>query len=400
MRRPREQGGNKPRVVIAGGGVAGLEAMLALRDLAGDLAEVEMHVPRREFLYRPLAVGEPFGAGRVLEFDLQDLAERAGAGFSLGSVLAVDADRRHVVTHDGAEAPYDFLLLAPGVRMLWAVPGAVTFWGVADEGGMADVMRNLLEGKLRRVAFTMPSGPSWPFPAYELALLAAARLERAGVEGAELMVVTPEDEPLGLFGVQAGHQVGELLAERGIRVVAGAHPVKFERGRLEIAPGEPIEVDAVVSTPRLEGRRVAGVPHDAAGFIGTDEHGGVIGMEHVYACGDVTAFPVKQGGLAAQQADAAAEAIASELGADVEPKPFDPILRGTLWTGEEPKFLYGKLSGGHGETSVLADHAVWEHEGKIVGRYLAPFLDSIPGAERPASQSGVEGETPTVESRS
>ncbi len=218
--------------------------------------------------------------------------------------------------------------------MLWAVPGAVTFWGVADEGGVADVMRGLLEGKLRRVAFTMPSGPSWPFPAYELALLAAAQLERAGVEGAELTVVTPEDEPLGLFGVRAGHQVGELLAERGIRVVAGAHPVKFDRGRLEIAPGEPIEFDAVVCTPRLEGRRVAGVPHDAAGFIGTDEHGGVIGMDRVYACGDVTAFPVKQGGIAAQQADVAAAAIAAELGADVEPEPFDPILRGTLWTGE------------------------------------------------------------------
>ncbi len=130
------------------------------------------------------------------------------------------------------------------------------------------------------------------------------------------------------------------------------------------------------------------MPHDSAGFVGTDEHCRVIGMERVYACGDVTAFPVKQGGIAAQQADVAAEAIAAELGAPVEPEPFDPILRGTLWTGGKPKFLYGRLSGGHGETSVLADHAVWENEGKIVGRYLAPFLDSVPGVERPASQSG------------
>ncbi len=399
MKRSNEQVGDRPRVVIAGGGVAGLEAMLALRELAGDLAEIELHAPRREFSYRPLAVGEPFGVGRVVNFDLRELAERAGAAFSLGSVLAVDGDRRHVVTHDGVEVPYDFLLLAPGVRMLWAVPGTVAFWGVADEGAVAEVMQDLVAGKLSRVAFTMPSGPSWPFPAYELALLAATELERAGVEDAELIVVTPEDEPLGLFGLRAGQQVGELLSKRGIRVVAGTHPVRFERGRLEVAPGEPIEVDAVISAPRLEGRRVAGVPHDPDGFIGTDEHGGVIGMERVYACGDVTAFPVKQGGIAAQQADAAAEAIAAELGADVKPEPFDPILRGTLWTGEKPKFLYGKLSGGHGETSVLADHAVWEHEGKIVGKYLAPFLDAIPGAEKPASQSGIRSEAPGVESR-
>ncbi len=237
MSRSREQPARRPRVLIAGGGVAGLEAMLALRDMAGELVEVELHAPRREFSYRPLAVGEPFGAGRVVKFDLEDLAERAGAGFSLGSVLAVDGDRRHVVTHDGAERAYDFLLLCPGVRMLWAVPGTVTFWGVADEGAVADVMKDLLDRKLRSVAFTMPSGPSWPFPAYELALLAAAELQRAGVGDAELTVVTPEEEPLRLFGLRAGQQVGELLAERGIEVITGVHPVRFDRGRLEVAPG-------------------------------------------------------------------------------------------------------------------------------------------------------------------
>ncbi len=300
----------------------------------------------------------------------------------------MDGDRRHVVTRDGAEVPYDFLLLAPGVRMLWAVPGAVTFWGVADEGGVAEVVRRLRSGELRKVIFTMPAGCNWPFPAYELALLAASELAKAGVEGAELTIVTPEDEPLQLFGLRAGHQVGRLLAEHGIEVVAGAHPVKFDRGLLQVAPGEPIEADAVVSTPRLEGRRIAGVPHDPAGFVRVDEHCRVIGMERVYAAGDVTAFPVKQGGIATQEADAAAEAIAAELGADVEPRPFDPILRGTLWTGERPQFLYGRLTGGHGETSILSDHAMWEHEGKIVGRHLAPFLASIPGVERPASQSG------------
>ena len=371
-------------MVIAGGGVAGLEAMLALRGRA----EVEMHAPRREFAYRPLAVGEPFGTGRVLTFDLVDLAERAGASFRLDSVIAVDGDRRHVVTRDGHEVPYDYLLLAHGVRMLWAVPGAVTFWGVPDEGGVADVVRGLREGELRSAVFTMPGGASWPLPTYELALLAEASLSRAGVTGVELKVVTPEDAPLQLFGVRAGKQVAGLLAERGIEVIAGAHPVKFDRGRLHIAPGEPIETDAVVSAPRLEGRRIAGVPHDPDGFVPIDEHCRVMGMDGVFAAGDVTAFPVKQGGIATQQADVAAEAIAAAIGVPAEPRPFDPILRGTLWTGEGPRYLYGKLTGGHGETSELSDHARWEHEGKIVGEHLAPFLDSIPGAERPGSQTG------------
>lgn len=42
---------------------------------------------------------------------------------------------------------------------------------------------------------------------------------------------------------------------------------------------------------RLEGRRAAGVPHDADGSIGVDEHGRAIGLERVFAAGDVTVFP-------------------------------------------------------------------------------------------------------------
>ncbi len=391
----RSQRSSKPKVLIVGGGVAGLEGMLALRDLAGDIAEVELLAPRRNFSYRPMAVGEPFGAGRVIDFDLEDLAIRAGGSFRLGSAIALDADRCCVVIRDGSEIPYDYLLLAPGTRMLWAVPGAITFWGVADEGGVAEVMRGLREGELRRVVFTRPGGASWPLPAYELALLAEAELTKAGKrDGATLAILTPEDRPLGMFGLRASEQLVELLGDRGIEVTCRAHPVKFDGGHLQIAPGGSIEADAVISSPRIEGRRIAGVPHDRSGFIPVDDQGRVPGAERVFAAGDVTSFPVKQGGIAAQQADAVAETIAAELGAELEPCPFDPVLRAALWTGERPVYLYGQLTGGHGDTSTLSEHAAWEHEGKIVGRRLAPFLDSIPDAEKPEAQSG---QTPAIQ---
>jgi sulfide:quinone oxidoreductase len=376
-----------------------LEAMVALRDLVGERAEVELIAPRLEFAYRPLAVGEPFGAGRVINFDLDQLAERAGASFRLASVIAIDAQRRRVITHDGREVPYQYLLLAPGTRMLWTVPGAVTFWGVADEGGVSEVVGRLKEEILHRVIFTKPSGVGWSLPIYELALLAEAELIRAGVRAAAatLTVVTPEDRPLGLFGVRASEQVEALLAERGIELITATHPVKFDGTRLQVAPGGPIEADAVISTPRIEGRTIAGVPSDQSGFIAVDEHGRVRGMQDAFAAGDVTAFPVKQGGIAAQQAEVAAEAIAAELGSSVRPRPFEPVLRATLWTGEKPRYLYGKLMPGSGDTSLFSDHAPWEHEGKIVGHYLAPFLSSIPGAERPESQAGNPRPTPAVE---
>jgi sulfide:quinone oxidoreductase len=375
-------------VLVVGGGVAGLEAVLALREMAGESLAIQLHAPRREFVYRPLAVGEPFGAGRVLDFDLEQLAALAGVDFHLGSVLAVDADRRRILMRDGEGVRFDYLVVAPGVRRLWAVPGATTFWGGADEGGVAEVVRELRAGELRRVVFTMPSS-SWPFPAYELAMLTSLELRRAGAEGTELTIVTPEDAPLRLFGSRASETVAAILAERGIRVVPETYPVRFDDGLLHVAPGAPIEADAVISSPRLEGRRIAGVPRDEHGFIPIDGHGRVLGAQRVFAAGDATTFPVKQGGIAAQQADLVAATIVAELEGREEPRPFDPVLRGTLWTGERPRFLYCRLTGGHGETSIVSDEALWEHEAKIVGEHLAPFLDSVPGAERPGAQTGM-----------
>ena len=144
----------------------------------------------------------------------------------------------------------------------------------------------------------------------------------------------------------------------------------------------------MISIPGLEGRQIGGIPTDTSGFVPVDDFARVAGLKRVYAAGDVTAFPVKQGGIATQQADAAAEAIAADLGVDLAPRPFDPVLRATLWTGEKSQYLYAKLAGGSGETSTFSDHALWEHEGKIAGHYLAPFLNSMPGAPHPGSQPG------------
>lgn len=377
-----------PKILIVGGGVGSLEAALALRNLAGDKAQVEVCAGRGDFVYRPFAVGEPYGASRVLRYDLERLLGQVGAEFRLENVGWVDTALRCAHTHDGTEIPYDYLIVACGARLLWSVPGATTFWGVADEGETQEVVGRLREGRLRHLVFTMPGGHGWALPAYELALLAASELERAGITGTKLTIVTPEDGPLQIFGRRASEQVGALLAEHGIEVVTGTHPVKYEHGALAIVPGEEVEADAVVSLPRIEGRRIEGLPYDASGFIPIDDHARIVGVADAFAVGDVTNFPVKQGGIATQQADAAAEAIAAELGCDVEANPLDPVLRGVLWTGAKPRYLFGWLGGGHGETSIASERPPWpiDNPSKLIGRFLTPYLAGLSSA--PASAAG------------
>jgi sulfide:quinone oxidoreductase len=138
-----------------------------------------------------------------------------------------------------------------------------------------------------------------------------------------------------------------------------------------------IAADAVVAGPRLSGPQLGGIPRNRNGFVPTDLLGRVRGAPDVYAAGDLTAFPIKQGGIAAQQADAAAEAIAAAAGAGVEPKPFQPVLRAVLVTGDRPTYLQVELRGGHGEASKASVDPLWWQPGKIIGRRLAPFLDAL-----------------------
>jgi sulfide:quinone oxidoreductase len=367
------------RVLIVGGGVAGLEAALALEDLTGSKAEVELCASREDFVYRPFAVGEPYGASRVLRYSLPRLLERCGTAFRPENVVAVDAEKQIVTSHDGNEIPYDYLLLACGSRLLASIPGATTFWGVADEGEVGEVVSRLRQGRLRRLIFTLPGGNGWALPAYELALLAATELSRFGIASTRLTVVTPEDGPLQIFGRRASEQVAELLEQQGVEVIPRAHPVSFENGVLTIVPGDSLEADAVISLPRLEGRHLDGIPYDPSGFVPVDDHSRVQGLASVFAAGDVTAFPVKQGGIATQQADVAAEAIAADLGCEVEAKRLDPVLRGVLWTGAKPRYLFGWLGGGHGETSIASERPPWpiDNPSKLIGRYLTPFLAGL-----------------------
>ncbi|MDQ2896621.1 MAG: hypothetical protein M3Y09_13420 [Actinomycetota bacterium] len=99
----------------------------------------------------------------------------------------------------------------------------------------------------------------------------------------------------------------------------------------------------------------------------------------MFAAGDATTFPIKQGGLAAQQADAVAEMIAASVGVKIDPQPFHPILRGVLLTGGAARYLRADISGAAGDDSTISEEALWWPPDKLAGRYLAPYLSSQVG---------------------
>jgi sulfide:quinone oxidoreductase len=388
-------------VVIAGAGVAGLEALLGLHDLAGDHVHVTLVDPADNFLLRPMTVAVPFSVGHATRYPLADLLHRTGAQHVRSAVASVDPAAHVVITTDGEQLPYDALVLALGADARPPSDRALTF-DPQNPDQLSGLLRDAEEGYAKRIAIVIPPEPHWTLPAYELALLLARDVHGMGMDDVELTLVTPEERPLALFGTAASAAVEADLAASGIRVEAG--------GYAELRPGHPttvllrpsgrtFDVDRVLTLPGIRPREIAGMPRGREGFLDVDEHSRVNGVADVYAAGDGTSFPVKHGGIATQQADAAVHHIAARAGAPVPATPFVGVLHGRLITGSQERWMRRAMTGAPADGEV-AEHALWWPPGKVAGRWLAPYLaeidDAAAGFAHPpgAPHDGVEVAAP------
>ena len=242
------------RVLVAGGGVAGLEALLALTDMAADRVDVTLLCPQEDFVYRPLAVAEPFSMGRVHRYPLKKLTRDLGVRFVRGALDRVDADERLVTTVEGEPLGFEALLVATGAKAEVALEQALTWWPEGDPDAFGGLLRDLEQGYVRKVAFVVPPQVAWPLPAYELALMTAREVRSMGIDDAELTIVTPEDAPLGIFGKQAAEAVAAELAAAGVgdrdgRLRPGPHR-RAARDPAGCAPGRGRERRGAASCDR------------------------------------------------------------------------------------------------------------------------------------------------------
>jgi len=367
---------SRARVAIAGGGVAALEAALALRALAGDRVRLTLISPNATFFYRPAATVETVRGGPAHAYDLRAIAADLGAAYHQAGLEAVAPQQHWVRLANGARLAYDALILALGARARAGVPGALTFRDQRDVPQYRRVLSDVLTGRIGRLVLAVPSRDSWPLPAYELALLTAARAAQEEV-GVEIALVTPEPAPLGVFGSKASRVVGDLLAERRVRFVGASIPHSVRRdGSLNIQFDGAIEADRVVAVPELRGQRITGVPANWSGFVPTDAVGRVTDVTDVYAAGDMTTFPVRQGGIAAQQADRIAHTIAAGLGAPVKELREARVLLARLLDGDSGLVLRTELDEFGQPTKATIEHYEPRRDAapKVFARYLTPYL--------------------------
>ncbi|GAB3430870.1 NAD(P)/FAD-dependent oxidoreductase [Flindersiella endophytica] len=317
----------RPKVLILGGGFAGLETAFTLRHRYGVDADITLVSDHDRFLYQPGLVEIPFGgAERRLYVPIRRPLLRRDITFLQGRVSQVDPALDRVSLVDGTRLPFDFLVIATGATTSpEELPGLGDFAATIDSPARVRELgwrlRTLAawadQGQRRRVLFLVPPGRTDSGPVYETALRADTFLRKRDVrDRVELHLATWE--PALLSGDEPG------VRELAVREL-GSHGISFSRHRIagkvighcvEFEDGSNQEYDLLVSYPPVAPAVVyPALPADARGFVRTDPVSRqVVHHPGIYAPGDAGDSPVRQALPALAQAGVVADGIAAQLG--------------------------------------------------------------------------------------
>ena len=376
------------RLVVIGSGVAAIEAVLALDALARQYVEVTLLSPTGALSLAARLPERALWAEDAPRHDVCRLGRLPQVSVVRDAARSVDVAGHVVTGTSGRRYSYDFLLVATGAAMRPSIPGALVL-GVDRPARVRSLVAEAQRGLLDSIALVVAPGAAWTLPVYELALHIGPAVGGA----ARVDILTPEPAPLAVFGALASTAVAARLDAAHVTFEPGSY-CHAEGGHLVVRPGpRTVPADAVVELPTPAPIPIEGLPKHPGGFLEVRDFGQVVGAPDLYAAGDAVAFPIKHGGLATQQADAAAEHIALRAGADVVPAPFRPILRGELVTPHGVVFLETPIHGGAGAGRV-SEEPLWAPATKVHGRYLSQWLADVDPRATRARTVGPPGPLP------
>ena len=147
----------RARVVIVGGGIAGVEGLLGLHELAGDRVDLTLISPEPGLTYKPLLVEELFFSTPAPRHDLAELCDQLGARFVHQAVIGLHAAEKFVALADGSELAYDLLVICVGACCRPAYTNAITFPSPEPRLRVEDLI-GAAGDATGRIAFVVPPG--------------------------------------------------------------------------------------------------------------------------------------------------------------------------------------------------------------------------------------------------
>ena len=350
----------RPRVLILGGGFAGVGAAQKLEHAAVDVVLVDRHDYHtfQPLLYQ-LATGllEETAVGHSLR-DL--LSHHENIVVHQDRVTAVDLDKRTAEFDQIEPIAYDYLVFGLGAEVnffgtagtpehafpMYTLPHAVhlkdhllELWEAADrDPGLIE------DGALNVVV--VGGGPTGVETAGALAELYRSDFAKdyPGVEPEDARVILVEAGPelFGMFKPKLREYAEKALTDRGVEVVTGTAVASVEPRRVTLKTGEKLKAHTLVWGAGLQGNPVVqslGIDLQRGNRIGVGHDLTLPDHPEVYVVGDVAAITDSKteqvlpqlGSVALQSGEHAGESIARRI-AGKDAKPFAYRDKGTMAT--------------------------------------------------------------------
>jgi len=330
---------SKARVVVAGGGFAGLETLFYLRHKLGDRVDLTLVNDQDHFLFKPNTIYIPFGEDPDrYKIPLIRPTQKKNIVFRQGQAVGVDPQNKRLHLQDG-ELDYDYLVLATGATMKpQEIPGLATFactiWTPEEMLKLRHQLKELVararDGQNQDVLFLVPPNNKCSGPLYELVMMVDTWLRRQEVRArVEITWTTYESSFIQAFGPRLHTVVTDEFRERGVEGYTDCLVSEVGPDKVIYHDGSSRHFDLLISFPPYAARQAfEGLPSDSRGFIRVEPDSRRVRLQdRIFAVGDAADFPIKQAFLALLQGDAAAEHIAAEIqGRTVDEKAkFEPM---------------------------------------------------------------------------
>ncbi len=341
------------RVLILGGGFAGVIAAESLAKKLGKQHEITLVSRSPRFLFYPALVRLAFGqcTSDDIAFDLHDAMRERRVRFVAGEVARINPRKRHVTFAGGdlvGEMPFDFLVVALGRRL--ATERITGFFEYANhllgfEAAMkfGRVLQGFHEG---RAVIGHCAGARLPVPLFETAIALSRMLEERGERNRCQITIVGAETPDEMFGgVQISAPLSAALQSHEIELVSSFLIKEVTPNSVIAADGRALDCELRMLIPPFRGPGAAlglGIT-DEEDYLRVDRNMRVPAVQRVYAAGDCVSFSgPKMGHMATRQAEVAADNVAAEITGRAPASVYDHEMMLVIDTSDNDSILVHK----------------------------------------------------------
>jgi len=308
MRRGHRRHGDGPRVLIIGGGFAGLSALQALAGAGAAVTVVDRNIYStfQPLLYEVATAGL---TASDVAYPLWSATFRHGGSFRKGELAGLDLGQRIVTLSAGEQLGYDYLIIATGVSAAFfgvagAAEHAVGLYTRRDAVRLRNTLMDELERRNEELAISgldvtiVGGGATGVEMAGTLAELRNFALPAVypHVDRSMFRIRLIEMAPALLmpYKDRLRRYTRQQLVDRGVEVLLNTAIKEVRAGWVLLADGAEFRSDITVWAAGVAGPDAswaAGLPRGKGGRIEVGADLRVTGTDRVFAAGDVCVNP-------------------------------------------------------------------------------------------------------------